>query len=84
MALSGRGERISAQRAYELGIVSEVVAQDRLRTAAGTLAAAIATNCPTAMRVTKQALWRSLEVGLTQARREAAEAIRRMGSSEVS
>ncbi|WP_046315575.1 enoyl-CoA hydratase/isomerase family protein [Mycobacterium sp. UM_Kg1] len=78
MALSGRGERIPANRAYELGIASEVVPHDRLRTAAETLAGAIATNSPAAMRVTKRALWRSLEGGLTQARREAAEAIRHM------
>lgn len=78
MTLSGNGERISARRAYQLGIVSEVVADDALRPAAGTLAAAIATNSPTALRVTKKALWRSLEVGLTQARQEAAEAIRQM------
>ena len=86
MTLSGRGERISADRAYELGIASDVVPHDRLRTAARTLAAAIATNSPAAMRVTKQALWRSLEVGLTQARREAAEAIRHMSGhpTEVS
>lgn len=86
MTLSGRGERISAERAYELGIASEVVPHDQLLTAAGALAAAIATNSPAAMRVTKQALWRSLEVGLTQARREAAEAIRHMSGhpTEVS
>ncbi|OLP04091.1 enoyl-CoA hydratase [Mycolicibacterium porcinum] len=78
MTLSGRGERVSARRAYQLGIVSEVVADDALRAAATTLAAAIATNSAAAMRVTKKALWRSLEVGLTQARQEAAEAIRQM------
>lgn len=75
MALSGRGERISAQRAYELGIVSQVVADDALRSAAASLAAAIAINSPSAMRLTKQALWRSLEVGLRQAREEAAHII---------
>ncbi|MED5812088.1 enoyl-CoA hydratase/isomerase family protein [Mycolicibacterium sp. 050232] len=78
MTLSGKGERISAQRAYQLGIVSQVVAGKDLRAAAGTLATVIATNSPTAMRVTKKALWRSLEVGLTQARREAVEAIQQM------
>lgn len=75
MALIGKGERVSAQRAYELGILSEVVPDDQLRAAAARLAAAIATNSPTAMRATKKALWRSLEVGLTQARNEAAEEI---------
>jgi enoyl-CoA hydratase/carnithine racemase len=75
MTLSGRGERISAARAYELGIVSDVVAGDELRPAAAKLAASVATNSPTAMRATKKALWRALEVGLSQARDDAREEI---------
>ncbi|OBG69798.1 enoyl-CoA hydratase [Mycobacterium sp. E3298] len=78
MALSGRGERISAQRAYELGILSEVVAAGRLRAAALRLATAIAGNSPTALRATKKALWHSLEVGMTQARRDASDEIWRL------
>lgn len=78
MTLSGKGERISAQRAFELGIVSEVVAAEELTAAAGRLAAAITTNSPTAMRATKRALWRSLEVGLSQAKREAGDEIWRL------
>ncbi len=39
------------------------------------LATAVAANSPTALRATKQALWRSLEVGLTTAREEAATVI---------
>ena len=78
MALSGRSERISAQRAYELGIVSEVVPDDALKPAAAMLAAAVAANSPTALQATKKALWRSLEVGLSEAKREAAEEIWRL------
>ena len=78
MTLSGKGERISAQRAYELGIVSEVVPAEQLRAAAGRLAGAVATNSPTAMRATKRALWHSLEVGLSEAKDAAAEEIWRM------
>ncbi|GFG50224.1 enoyl-CoA hydratase [Mycolicibacterium agri] len=78
MALSGKGERICAQRAYELGIVSEVVSAEQLRPAAARLAAAVATNSPTAMRATKKALWYSLEVGLSEARAAAAETIWRL------
>jgi enoyl-CoA hydratase/carnithine racemase len=78
MALSGRGERISAHRAYQLGIVSEVVRAEDLRTVAGRLAAAVATNSPTAMRATKKALWHSLEVGLSDARDAALEEIWRL------
>jgi enoyl-CoA hydratase/carnithine racemase len=80
MALSGRGERISAQRAYQLGIVSDVVADDELRTAAAALAAGVAANSPTAMRATKKALWRSLELGLTEAKNDAAQEIWRLRS----
>lgn len=75
MTLSGKGERISAQRAYQLGIVSEVVPDGGLRSVAAALAACVAANSPTAMRATKKALWRSLEVGLTQAREEASAEI---------
>ncbi|CAA0136583.1 2,3-dehydroadipyl-CoA hydratase [Mycolicibacterium vanbaalenii] len=78
MALSGRNERISAQRAYELGIISEVVPGDTLRAAATALATAVAANSPVAMRATKKALWRSLEVGLSTARAEAAAQIDRL------
>jgi enoyl-CoA hydratase/carnithine racemase len=78
MALSGRGERISARRAYELGIVSDVVATDQLQAAAARLAAGVAANSPTAMRATKKALWYSLEVGLSAARDAAAEEIWRL------
>lgn len=75
MTLSGKGERISAQRAYQLGIVSEVVTDEKLRSAAASLASGVAANSPTAMRATKKALWHALEVGLTQARDEASEEI---------
>lgn len=78
MTLSGGTERLSAQRARQLGILSEVVPIDQLRAAAARLAAAIATNSPTAMRATKKALWRSLEVGMTQARSDAADEIWRL------
>lgn len=78
MTLCGKGERISAQRAYELGIVSEVVGAGELTAAAERLAAAVATNSPTAMRATKKALWRSLEVGLSEAKREAGDEIWRL------
>ena len=78
MTLSGKGERISAQRAYELGIISNVVPAEQLREAAGRLAAAVATNSPTAMRATKKALWHSLEVGLSEAKNNAGAEIWRL------
>ena len=67
MALVGRHERITADRALQLGILSEIVEPERLREAAQALADKIARNSPTAMAHTKRALWGALELGLTDA-----------------
>ena len=74
MAFVGRYERMSAQRAYELGMVSEVIdPPERLRDAAQELAEKIARNSPAAMAATKKALWGALELGLTDACKAGAE-----------
>jgi enoyl-CoA hydratase/carnithine racemase len=67
MALIGRHERLTAGRAHQLGIISEVVPPDSLRTRAQELAETIAQNSPTAMALSKQALWGAFEHGLTEA-----------------
>ncbi len=68
MALVGRHERMSAARALELGLVSEVIdPPERLPAAAQELAEKIARNSPAAVRATKRALWGALERGLTDA-----------------
>ena len=72
MALVGRYERMPAQRAYELGMVSQLVPPDQLREAAQELAEKIARNSPAAMAATKRALWGALETGLTDACRAGA------------
>lgn len=61
LALAGRHERIDAYRARQLGIVSEVVAPDRLRDRAGELAGALAAQPPERLAAIKQALWAALE-----------------------
>ncbi|HZQ58041.1 MAG TPA: enoyl-CoA hydratase/isomerase family protein [Acidimicrobiales bacterium] len=68
MALVGRYERLSAQRAFELGMVSQVVdPPERLRDEAQALGEKIARNSPAAMAATKRALWQAFEHGLTEA-----------------
>lgn len=68
MALLGRHERLTAQRALALGMVSEIVdPPERLRDVAQGLAEQIAENSPAAMAATKRALWGALETGLTDA-----------------
>jgi enoyl-CoA hydratase len=73
MAFVGRHERLSAERAYELGMVSQVVdPPEKLREAAQELAEKIARNSPAAMAATKRALWGALEMGLSDACRAGA------------
>lgn len=73
MALTGRHERLSARRAHQLGMVSEVVdPPERLREVAQELAEKVARNSPAAMAASKRALWRALETGLTDACRAGA------------
>jgi enoyl-CoA hydratase/carnithine racemase len=68
MALVGRHERIGAERAFALGLVSQVVdPPSALRDEAQALAEKIAQNSPAAMAATKRALWGALEAGLTDA-----------------
>jgi enoyl-CoA hydratase len=73
MALTGRHERITAARAHQLGVLSQVVdPPERLRDAAQALGETIARNSPAAMAATKRALWGALEAGLTDACRAGA------------
>jgi enoyl-CoA hydratase len=68
MALLGRHERLTADRARQLGMVSQVVdPPSRLHEMAQHLAEQIAENSPAAMAATKRALWGALESGLTDA-----------------
>ena len=68
MAFVGRYERLSAERAYELGMISQIVdPPEKLHDAAQELAETIARNSPAAMAATKRALWSALEHGLTDA-----------------
>jgi enoyl-CoA hydratase/carnithine racemase len=75
LALAGRHERVDARRAHQLGIVGEVVEPDELEAAAQALAEKVARNSPTAMAVSKRALWGALEAGLTEACRAGAHDI---------
>lgn len=68
MALVGAHERMTAQRAHELGMISQIVdPPERLREAAQELAEKVARNSPAAMAATKKALQAALELGLTDA-----------------
>ena len=61
MALMGAHERLGAERARQLGLVSEVVAAGELRDRARTLALRLAEHDPERLRAVKQTLWSALE-----------------------
>ena len=67
MALLGRHERMSAQRAYELGLVTEVVEHDRLLERAHELAALVNRNAPLAVRGTRLSILRTIDLPLHEA-----------------
>jgi len=68
MTLLGRHYRMPARRAYELGLVDELVAKPGdLAGAVDTMLEAILRNSPQAMARSKQAVWGSLERGYTDA-----------------
>src|SRR5581483_6058394 len=60
-------EPISAQRAYEVGLVNHVVPGGELREAAQAMAAGIAGNAPLSVRAGKALVYAAAEVGWTAA-----------------
>ncbi|HEX5096550.1 MAG TPA: enoyl-CoA hydratase/isomerase family protein, partial [Acidimicrobiia bacterium] len=67
LALTGKHERISAQRAYELGLISEVVPHDQLLDRAREIAMLVNRNAPLAVRGTRLAIRKGLDVPLHEA-----------------
>lgn len=61
IALMGNDERVSADTALRIGLVSEVVARDQLWNRAHEIATAIAAKPPTATQGTVKAIWESLD-----------------------
>jgi len=66
LSLLGNHERMSARRAHEVGLVSEVVPGAELATTARWAAAAIASAPPAAVQTTLRTLWAARELSLRQ------------------
>jgi enoyl-CoA hydratase/carnithine racemase len=66
MTLLGNHERISAARALEIGLVTEVVPAADLQAAAHRVAAAIASQPPTAVQASLRTLWAARELTRAQ------------------
>ncbi len=68
MTLVGRDYRLSADRAWQLGLVDELADDsDAANTIANTMATSMLANSPAAMYASKRALWQSMEMGYTEA-----------------
>jgi enoyl-CoA hydratase/carnithine racemase len=68
LSLVGRGERMSARRALDLGLCGDVVPGAQLLPRALELARTMMAGSPAALAATKRALWESLNLGLQDAR----------------
>ena len=67
LALMGKHERLSAQRAYELGLITEVVPHDALADRAREIASIVNRNAPLAVRGTRLAIRKSIDLPLHEA-----------------
>jgi enoyl-CoA hydratase/carnithine racemase len=61
IALTGNSERIGAETALRIGLVSEIVGRDELWTRAHDIAKSIAAHPPAATQGTVKAIWESLD-----------------------
>ncbi len=77
MMILGRHESIDAQKAFEIGLVSEVTKPGALRDRAIELATQVASNSPAAVEQAIRAMWETLELPLSEA---VAASLRRSGA----
>lgn len=67
LALMGKHERLTAQRAFDLGLVSELVAPEQLMERAWEIAEIVNLNAPLAVRGTRLAIRKSLSLSTYEA-----------------
>ena len=82
MALLGSRERMSAERALQVGLVTEVVPHDKLMDRARELAEMVCSNAPLAVWGTKMAILRGLGLPIEQAEEIAAGYVEVVEQSE--
>jgi enoyl-CoA hydratase/carnithine racemase len=73
LTLMGNHERMSAKRAHEIGLVSELVPSDELRKRAVEVATAIASQPARAVQATVRAMWTARDLTPAQAAAMGAE-----------
>ncbi|TMK86521.1 MAG: enoyl-CoA hydratase/isomerase family protein, partial [Actinobacteria bacterium] len=83
VALLGASERMTAKRAFDIGLVSEVVPGEQLREAAAWVANTIAQSPPIPVQGTVRSLWLARELSRMQAL-DAAKVVIKLGSDPQS
>jgi enoyl-CoA hydratase/carnithine racemase len=68
LALMGLDERIGAERALAIGLVTEIVPKDSLRERARQLARRLADKPPIAVQGTVKAIWQSMDMSAAGSR----------------
>jgi len=76
MVLLGRYERLDAERALQLGMISQIIDAERFEDEVQVLAEKVALNSPSTMILSKYAIWRGLEAGRTEALEFGLKAVR--------
>ena len=71
MSLIGGGEKLDANEAKNIGLISEIVNQENLMTRAMEIANKIKIHSPSALAKTKKAIWQSKDTGLNDALKNA-------------
>lgn len=67
MALMGKHEKMSAQRAYELGLITEITSKEKLIERAWEIAELVNRNAPLAVRGTRMAIRKGYSLPLNEA-----------------
>jgi enoyl-CoA hydratase/carnithine racemase len=67
MAIMGKHERINAQRAYELGMITEITPKEKLMDRAWEIADIVNKNAPLAVRGTRMAIRKGLSLPIYEA-----------------
>ena len=76
MVLMGRHERFGPDRAYELGLISQIFEAETFEDDVQALAETVARNSPSTMMLSKKAIWNGLEQGREQALAYGLDAVR--------
>jgi enoyl-CoA hydratase/carnithine racemase len=76
MVLMGRHERFGPERAYELGMISQIFDEETFDNHVQALAETVARNSPSTMMLSKKAIWYGLERGRKQALEYGSEAVK--------